>query len=83
MTDEERAAANKAAVDAMKNAKANMGTVLERVDTLERALRVAGQNIASLKSYVAPGAYTYPISGNSKKAVDLFDDAVAAINKVL
>jgi hypothetical protein len=80
---EEQIARDRAAVEAMRNAKSNMGAALDRIDTLERALRLASGNISSLKSYIAPGAYTYPVQGNSRKCTDIADDAMAAIAKVL
>jgi hypothetical protein len=71
------------AVASMASAKANMTKVLDRVDTLERALRSAQSSISELKNYIADGAYVYPISGNSRKCKDVADHAIAAIVKVL
>jgi hypothetical protein len=80
---EDQIARERASVDAMRNAKANMTTVLARVETLEQALSSAKGTIGALKGFIAPGAYTYPISGNSRKCTDIADDAIAAIAKVL
>ena len=80
---EEQIANEREAVNAMKNAKSNMTLALERINTLESALRQANNVISSLKSYIAPGAYTYPIQGNSRKCTDIADDGMAAISKVL
>lgn len=80
---EDQIARERASVDAMKNAKSNMTAVLDRVATLERALSNAAATMSTLKGFIAPGAYTYPISGNSRKCTDLADDGIAAIAKVL
>lgn len=80
---EDLIARERAAVEAMKNAKSNMATVLARVETLERALDCAKGTMSTLKGYIAPGAYTYPVGGNSRKCADIADDAIAAIAKVL
>lgn len=55
MTDitEEKVARDKAAVDAMRNAKANMDYALTRISTLERALKDARDAIAHAKGYIA------------------------------
>lgn len=80
---DDQIARERASVEAMKNAKANMATVLDRVETLERALKTASSTMSTLKGFIAPGAYTYPVSGNSRKCIDLADDGIAAIAKVL
>lgn len=80
---EEQIGRERAAVEAMKSAKSNMTMALERIATLERALSAAQSSISTLKSYIAPSAYTYPVSGNSRKCTDIADDAMAAIAKVL
>ena len=73
----------RAAVTAMSNAKANMTAALDRIQTLERALSSAKSSISALKTYIAPGVYTYPISGQSKPCLTVADDAIAAIAKVI
>jgi hypothetical protein len=85
MTDktEEKIAQERAAVEAMRNAKSNMAATLARIETLERALESAKQSIARLKGYIAPCVYTYPVSGNSRTCTSEADDAIAAISKVL
>lgn len=80
---EEQIAKEVAAVASMKGAKSQMQAVLERVETLERALRSAQSSIGTLKGYIAPGAYTYPVSGTSRKCTDVADAASAEIAKVL
>lgn len=80
---EEQIAKERAAVLAMKNAQANMGSALDRIATLEGALRSASSTISTLKAFIAPGTYAYPVSGNSRKCTDYADDGMAAIAKVL
>ncbi len=52
-------AKEKAAIDAMRNAKANMATALERIETLERGIGalILSANIA--KKRLLDGAYDY------------------------
>lgn len=76
-------AAERASVEAMKNAKSNMTNVLARVETLERSLSSAMSTISTLKGYIAPNVYTYPVSGSSKKCTEIADAAIADIAKVL
>jgi hypothetical protein len=71
------------AVISMADAKANMTKVLDRVETLEKALRFAQSTISELKNYIADGAYAYPISDNPRKCKDVANNAIAAIVKVL
>lgn len=80
---EEQIARERASVDAMKNAKANMASVLDRISTLERALSMASMRIGTLKSFIAPGAYVYPSNSTPKKCLDVADEALAEIAKVL
>lgn len=80
---DEKIAQERAAVEAMRHAKSNMTATLDRIGTLERALRDAASTMSSLKSYIAPQAYVYPVSGNSRKCTEIADDAMAAIAKVL
>lgn len=80
---EEQIASEKAAVEAMRNAKSNMTSALERIATLERALWNASSSISGLKNYIAPGAYTYPVSNTSRRCTEVADDAIAAIAKAL
>lgn len=80
---DDQIARERASVEAMKNAKANMATVLDRVETLERALESAKGTMSVLKGFIAPSAYTCPVGGNSRKCTDIADDGIAAIAKVL
>lgn len=80
---DEEIARERAAVEAMKNAKSNMTAALDRIKTLETALRDASGIISTLKSYIAPNVYTYPVQGNSRRCTDHADAAIAEIAKVL
>ena len=84
MTDktEEKIAQERAAVDAMRNAKSNMDQAFARISTLESALKSASMSISGLKGYIAAGAYCYPCD-KPRKCHDLVDDAVTAIAKVM
>lgn len=73
----------KQAVAAMANAKSNMAAALDRIKTLETALRSASGTISTLKGYIAPNVYTYPVQGNSRRCTDHADAAIAEIAKVL
>lgn len=73
----------KQAVAAMANAKSNMTAALDRIKTLETALRNASGTISTLKGYIAPNVYTYPVQGNSRRCTDHADAAIAEIAKVL
>lgn len=80
---DDQIARERASVEAMRNAKANMTTVLDRVATLERALSSASSTISALKAYIAPGAYTYPSSNGARKCHDIADEGIADIARVL
>lgn len=58
-TDEERIAKEKASLDAMRNARANMADAIGRIETLERALGAACSFIDDMKRYVPKDAYGY------------------------
>lgn len=61
MTDktEDQVMRDKAAVEAMRHAKANMTQVLDRIDALERALRMATERMRNLKPNIPANAYPY------------------------
>ena len=80
---DEEIARERAAVEAMKNAKSNMTAALDRIKTLETALWNASGTISTLKGYIAPNVYTYPVQGNSRRCTDHADAAIAEIAKVL
>ena len=84
MTDatEEKIARDKAAVDAMRNAKSNMDAALARINTLECALERARANLTRTKDYIGRGAYIYP--GNVSRPVhDAIDEMAADAAKAL
>ena len=57
---EEQVAKEREAVEAMRNAKANMTSALDRISTLESALRSAIDGLLRARGYVSPTVYTYP-----------------------
>jgi hypothetical protein len=61
---EEQIAKERDAVEAMRNAKANMTAALDRISTLEFALRAAVAALSRCKGYVGASSYTYPASGD-------------------
>ena len=85
MTDktEEQLARERAAVASMSSAKANMENALNRIQSLEAALRSASRSITTLKGFIAPQVYTYSVNGNSRTCTAVADDAIAEIAKVL
>jgi hypothetical protein len=60
---EEQIAKEREAIDAMRNAKANMTTALDRIATLERGLQDAVSALARAKTYVGPSCYVYYTQG--------------------
>lgn len=56
---EERKQQEKAALDAMKHAKANMEMTLRRIDSLESTVRNAVADLNSYLKYLPEGAYLY------------------------
>lgn len=85
MTDktEEQIAREKAAIEAMKNAKANMAVALDRVATLERALDNAIAVLRWTKSHVGPSAYIYGQVIPMVKATDYIDERIAEAQRAL
>lgn len=85
MTDktEEQIARERAAIDAMKNAKSNMTVALDRIATLESALRNASGTIGTLSRYIGPDCYTYPNGSDRRTCKSVADDAIASIAKVI
>lgn len=72
----------KQAVLAMSNAKSNMATALDRIDTLNRSLRSANQALSYLKHHV--GGHSYIRDGSNHRTVtEWIDELRAAIAKVL
>lgn len=80
---EEQVARDKAAVDAMKNAKANMDSALKRIETLELMLNRAIGDLRRAKSDISPTVYCYP-NGSDKQTVHARIDAeLAYLSKAL
>lgn len=85
MTDktEEQIAKDKAAVDAMKNAKANMDATLSRVSALENALGRAINDLRRAKQDISPNVYCYPSDNNRTTVHSRIDAEIALLAKVL
>jgi len=75
---DEQIAKEKAAVEAMRNAKANMESALARISDLEAALRSALDCIKRFKGYTPSTAYIY---GGQETIHSEIDKSVAAILK--
>lgn len=84
MTDktEEKIAQERAAVEAMRNAKSNMTAALDRIATLERALDRAKISLSLCKGYVGPNVYIWT-DNNRQTCHSEIEAAVADIAKVL
>lgn len=86
MTDktEEQVAKEKAAVEAMRNAKANMDTALRRITDLENALNRAIEDLKRAKRDISPNVYCYPSGGSNQQTIHARIDAeIASHAKVL
>ena len=85
MTDktEEQVAKDKAAVEAMRNAKANMDTTLKRIETLENALGRAINDLKRAKQDISPNVYCYPADNNRQTVHSRIDAEIALLVKVL
>ena len=86
MTDktEEQIAKDKAAVEAMRNAKSNMDAALTRIATLENALGRAISDLKRAKHDISPSVYCYPNGGSTAQTIHARIDAeIAAHVKVL
>lgn len=77
---EEKMAREKAAVDSMRNAKANMDQALDRIATLERALSAAADRISRFKGYVGSHVYVYQ---GQRTAHQEMDAAISDARSVL
>lgn len=77
---EEKLAREKAAVDSMRNAKANMDQALDRIATLERALSTAADRMQRFKGYVGSHAYVY---AGQKTVHQEIDEAVSSARSAL
>lgn len=82
MTDmtEEDIARQKAAIDAMGNAKKHMSVALDRIAFLETALKNAADALARMKQFIGSGCYPY----ESRKTLhQVIDDEVAEARRKL
>lgn len=78
---EEQVAKEKAAVDSMRNAKANMEATLSRIGTLERALSTAISHMRGHKDYVPTSAHLYGATGKTLHAT--IDEHIAEAARAL
>lgn len=77
---DEQIAKERAAVEAMKNARANMDASLNRIRTLEQKLQEALSSLRYYKTFVPAAAYSYE---GKKKLHDIMDECAADIMRVL
>ena len=80
---EEQIAADKAALDAMRNARAHMDTALNRVATLERALIDAREALRGAKKFISDEVYRYPVGSERQSCHAWIDEAVCRATKAL
>ena len=81
---EQQAAAQKAAIEAMKNAKSNMAVALDRISLLERTLTSAIGALRQAKDDVSPKVYCYPLDGQRHRTVhERIDSFIAEASKAL
>lgn len=62
---EEQIAKERASVEAMRNAKANMDAALSRISTLETALTSCVKALRETKGFISPNVYTYPVQNQT------------------
>jgi hypothetical protein len=81
---EEKIARDKAAIDAMKNAKVNMGAALDRVAVLERTLSSAISSLRQAEENISPKVYCYQTDGQKNRTVhESIEAQIAEYSKVL
>lgn len=80
--DEQKVARDKEAIDAMKNAKANMATAISRIEALEKALSDAVSYLRQAKGDISAAVYCYP-SDRARTVHQRIDDQIALLGKVL
>lgn len=80
---EEQIAKEKAAVEAMRNAKANMDAALARITDLERSLAYALDCLKGSKNYISASVYSYPVNSTAKSIHALIDDQIAQARRPL
>lgn len=82
--DEEQIARDKAAIEAMKNAKANMTTALDRIGLLERTLGSAIAALSRAKDDISPKVYCYKLDNQNQRTVhSRIDSEITEFRKVL
>lgn len=81
--DEQKVAKEKAAIDAMKNAKSNMATAISRIETLEMALQSARDRLSKTKGYIGPDCYAWSANGSQRRVHEVINDQLADIDKIL
>ena len=69
-TDEERNEKNKKMVSAMREAQKNMAAALERIETLEQALRRAANGFENCKKWVPEHVYVYDSKASVMSRID-------------
>lgn len=77
---EEQIAKERAAVEAMRNARSNMDAALSRIGTLERQLADDRRSIEYYKTFVPKSAYAFR---GEKTLHDIMDEKVFEITKIL
>lgn len=75
---EEQLVKERDAVEAMRNAKANMSSALDRIQTLESALKLTIDNLGRARNYISSSVYTYPVSGKNELVHTQIDLWIAA-----
>jgi hypothetical protein len=80
---DEQIAKEREAVEAMRNAKANMAAALDRIATLEGALKATIDSLGRARSYVSPSVYTYPIGSANQTVHAQIDQWIASAQSKL
>lgn len=80
---EEQIAKEKAAVEAMRNAKSNMDTALTRISDLERSLTYAADCLSKARAFISANVYLYPTNGQSLSVHSHIDAQLQQIRKTL
>lgn len=82
--NDEQIARDKAAIEAMKNAKSNMAVALDRIALLERTLTSAISYLKFAKGDISPSVYCYPSENQRQRTVHArIEDQIASLEKVL
>lgn len=81
--DLERIAAEKAAVTALRGSTKAIETVLARNTELERALKIAGDNLRGAKRYVGTGCYANTPGDQKRLVQDVLEEQAQAALKLV